>query len=163
MEAKLTTLCYLQQQDEWLMLNRNKKAKDDNWGKWIGVGGKFLPKESPEECMRREVREETGFLVTKWAFRGIVTFVSDCCPVEYMHLFTVSQWQGEQQDCTEGELKWVKEKDLFSLSLWEGDKIFLRLLRENHPFFSLKLVYQGDALQEAALDGFPLAIKKKEK
>ena len=154
----LTTLCYLERGDEYLMLHRIKKDRDVNRDKWIGVGGKFEPGESPEDCLLREVREETGLRLTAWRFRGIVTFVQDdWC--EYMHLFTASAWEGEERPCDEGELAWIGKKELYDLTLWQGDRIFLRLLEEDAPFFSLKLTYRGDALVAAELDGVPLDIE----
>ena len=150
---KMTTLCYLERGDEYLMLHRIKKKNDENHDKWIGVGGKFEANESPEDCMRREIFEETGLTVTDYRYRGIVTFVSDIYETEYMHLFTVTDWTGEARECDEGELAWIKKQKLFDLTLWQGDRIFLRLLQEDAPFFSLKLTYKGDELQEAILDG----------
>ena len=150
---KQTTLCYLERGDEYLMLHRIKKKNDENHDKWIGVGGKFEAGESPEDCMHREIFEETGLTVTDYRYRGIVTFVSDIYETEYMHLFTVTDWTGEARECDEGELAWIKKKKLFDLTLWQGDRIFLKLLQEDVPFFSLKLTYQGDELQEAVLNG----------
>ena len=148
-----TTLCYLERGDEYLMLHRIKKKNDENHDKWIGVGGKFEAGESPEDCMHREIFEETGLTVTDYRYRGIVTFVSDIYETEYMHLFTVTDWTGEARECDEGELAWIKKQKLFDLTLWQGDRIFLKLLQEDVPFFSLKLTYQGDELQEAVLNG----------
>ena len=150
---KQTTLCYLERGDEYLMLHRTKKKNDENHDKWIGVGGKFEANESPEDCMQREIFEETGLTVTDYRYRGIVTFVSDIYETEYMHLFTVTDWTGEARECDEGELAWIKKQKLFDLTLWQGDRIFLKLLQEDVPFFSLKLTYRGDELQEAVLDG----------
>ena len=150
---KQTTLCYLERGDEYLMLHRTKKKNDENHDKWIGVGGKFEANESPEDCMRREIFEETGLTVTDYRYRGIVTFVSDIYETEYMHLFTVTNWTGEARECDEGELAWIKKQKLFDLTLWQGDRIFLALLQEDVPFFSLKLTYQGDNLLEAILNG----------
>ena len=150
---KQTTLCYLERGDEYLMLHRTKKENDENHDKWIGVGGKFEAGESPEDCMHREIFEETGLTVTDYRYRGIVTFVSDIYETEYMHLFTVTDWTGEARECDEGELAWIKKQKLFDLTLWQGDRIFLKLLQEDVPFFSLKLTYQGDQLQEAVLNG----------
>ena len=150
---KMTTLCYLERVDEYLMLHRIKKKNDENHDKWIGVGGKFEAGESPEDCMRREIFEETGLTVSDYRYRGIVTFVSDIYETEYMHLFTVTDWTGEARECDEGELAWIQKKKLFDLTLWQGDRIFLRLLQEDAPFFSLKLTYRGDELQEAVLNG----------
>lgn len=150
---KNTTLCYIERGDEYLMLHRIKKENDENKDKWIGVGGKFEDRESPEDCVLREVREETGLTLTKYQYRGIVTFVSDRYETEYMHLFTATEFEGEVIECDEGELEWIGRDALYQLTLWEGDKIFLRLLRENRPFFSLKLCYEGDVLKKAVLDG----------
>lgn len=150
---KNTTLCYIERGDEYLMLHRIKKENDENKDKWIGVGGKFEDRESPEDCVLREVREETGLTLTKYQYRGIVTFVSDRYETEYMHLFTATEFEGKMIECDEGELEWIGRDALYQLTLWEGDKIFLRLLRENRPFFSLKLCYEGDVLKKAVLDG----------
>ena len=157
-QMRNTTLCYLERGDEVLMLHRVKKAADENAGKWIGVGGGFEEGESPEECLLREVYEETGLRLLKWRFRGIVTFVSDEWGTEYMHLFTSDSFSGELRECSEGVLAWKRRDEILSLPLWEGDKVFLRLLVEEHPFFSLKLRYRGDMLVEAVLDGKPLSI-----
>ena len=148
-----STLCYLERGDEYLMLHRVKKKNDMNHDKWIGVGGKFEDKESPEDCILRECFEETGLTLTEYRYRGLVTFVSDLYPTEYMHLFTATGWMGEPHPCDEGELAWIKKRDLLSLPLWEGDKIFLRLLDTDDPFFSLKLKYEGEALVLAVLNG----------
>ncbi len=149
-----TTLCYLERGRDYLMLHRVKKEVDENKDKWIGIGGKFEEGESPEDCLLREVREETGLTLTSWRYRGIVTFVSDEWGTEYMHLFTADAWEGQiRQDCDEGVLEWIHREKLLSLPIWEGDKIFLRLLEEDAPFFSLKLRYKGDRLAEAVLNG----------
>ncbi len=150
---KLTTLVYLERGEAYLMLHRTKKENDINRDKWIGVGGKLEAGESPEDCMRREVKEETGLTVTSFRLSGVVTFVSSEAPTEYMFLYTVDGWEGEQTACDEGELAWIGKDELSGLTLWEGDRIFLRLLREERPFFSLKLVYVGEKLCSAALDG----------
>jgi len=148
-----STLCYLERGDEYLMLHRVKKKNDMNHDKWIGVGGKFEDKESPEDCILRECFEETGLTLTDYRYRGLVTFVSDLYPTEYMHLFTATEWSGTPHPCDEGELAWIKKADLLSLPLWEGDKIFLRLLDTDSPFFSLKLKYEGETLVLAVLNG----------
>ena len=150
---KQTTLCYLEQDGKYLMLHRVKKAHDENHDKWIGVGGKFEDKESPEDCVRREVLEETGLTLTKFRYCGLVTFVSDVWPTEYMHLFHATGFEGQLRECDEGVLEWIDKKKLFDLQQWEGDKIFLRLMDMRVPFFSLKLVYEGDALTAAVLNG----------
>ncbi len=153
---KNVTLCYIDRGDAYLMLHRIKKKNDINHDKWIGVGGKFEDKESPEECILREAREETGLTLTEYRYRGLVTFVSSEYETEYMHLFTATGWTGELTECSEGELEWVRKSDVPALPIWEGDKIFLRLLAEERPFFSLKLSYQGEQLTGAVLDGNPL-------
>lgn len=148
---QLTTLCYIEKEDKYLMLHRVKKEVDINKDKWIGVGGKFEEGECPEECLLREVKEETGYTLTDYQFRGIVTFISDSWVNESMHLFTATEFEGEQIVCDEGELVWVKKDKLMELNLWEGDKIFLELLQKEQRFFSLKLVYEGDTLVEQKL------------
>ena len=153
-----TTLCYLRRGEDYLMLHRVKKQNDVNQDKWIGVGGKFEEGESPEDCILRETREETGLTLTAYRYRGLVTFVSNEAPTEYMHLFTADAWTGEQRPCDEGELAWIGKDELLTKKLWAGDRIFLRLLAEGAPFFSLKLVYRGEELTAAELDGKPLAL-----
>jgi 8-oxo-dGTP diphosphatase len=153
---KQTTLCYIDNGDSYLMLHRVKKENDASHGKWIGVGGKCEADESPDECMLREVKEETGLEITRWHYRGIVTFISDTWPNEYMHLFTADRWLGEPDMSIddEGELAWIRKADLMGLNLWEGDRIFLRLLLDKtQPFFSLKLVYVQDEMVSATLNG----------
>ncbi len=157
---QLTTLCYLRRGGDWLLLHRIRKDHDPNRGKWVGVGGKFEPGESPEDCLLREVREETGLTLTKYRFRGIVTFVSDEWGTEYMHLFTADAWEGKLTDCREGVLRWVPEPAVDTLPQWEGDRIFFRLIREDAPFFSLKLCYAGDSLVRAVLNGSALPLQK---
>lgn len=180
---KQTTLCYIDDGARYLMLHRVKKDHDASHGKWIGVGGKCEADESPDECMLREVKEETGLIIKRWHYRGIVTFVSDIWPNEYMHLFTADRWEGlPDMDCDEGKLAWIPKFVLSeqcsvlngttqnsnsqpnteplspnTLPLWEGDKIFLRLLMDEcHPFFSLKLVYKQDTMTKAILNGTQL-------
>ena len=150
---KNTTLCYLMQNDSYLMLHRTKKKNDLNEGKWIGVGGKLEENESPEDGLCREVLEETGLTLTNWQYRGIVTFVSDCWEGEYMHLFTADGFSGTMKICPEGDLAWIPREAIPSLPQWEGDKLFFALLEQNAPFFSLKLIYQGDRLTLALLNG----------
>ncbi len=152
-----TTLCYIRNdRGQTLLIHRIKKENDLNHDKWIGVGGKFEDKESPEECLVREVLEETGLMLTSYRYRGIVTFVSDEWDTEFMHLFTADGFTGELCRCDEGVLEWVDNDKVASLPTWEGDRIFLQLLEQDAPFFSLKLVYAGDRLTYAALDGKPL-------
>ncbi|MBO7100588.1 MAG: 8-oxo-dGTP diphosphatase [Bacteroidales bacterium] len=153
---KQTTLCYIDDGSRYLMLHRVKKENDASHGKWIGVGGKCEADESPDECMLREVKEETGLEITKWQYRGIVTFISDTWPNEYMHLFTATEWRDEPDMSIddEGNLAWIEKSDLMNLNLWEGDRIFLRLLLdERQPFFSLKLIYVQDEMTKATLNG----------
>ena len=151
-----STLCYLERGDEYLMLHRIKKEHDLNRDKWIGVGGKFEEGESPEDCILRETREETGLTLTAYRYRGLVTFVSNEAPTEYMHLFTATGWTGTPGVCEEGELAWIRKEDLRKLPMWEGDRIFLDLLESDAPFFSLKLRYEGEKLVQAVLNGKPL-------
>lgn len=152
-----STLCYLRRGEDVLLLHRIKKKNDLNQDKWIGVGGKFEDGESPEECVLRETLEETGLTLTDWRYRGIVTFVSDRWETEYMHLFTATGWTGRLHECDEGVLEWVSREQFRGLPQWEGDRIFLRLIEEDAPFFSLKLRYEGEHLAYAALNGKELA------
>ncbi len=133
------------------MLLRNKKEHDVNEGKWIGVGGKFLDAESPEECLIREVKEETGLILDDFQCRGILTFVCEGWEMEYIHVFTATKFHGSLQECNEGELRWIKKNEIMQLNLWEGDRIFLPLLLNGSTFFSLKLIYQGEQLIEHVL------------
>ena len=150
----LTTLCYIEKDASYLMLHRVSKKNDINKDKWIGIGGHFKLNESPEECLLREAKEETGLTLTSYRFRGIVTFITDGLEeAEYMHLYTADGYEGEMIDCDEGTLEWVPKNKVTELNLWEGDLIFFDLLNQDAPFFSLKLVYQGDMLVEAVLDG----------
>ncbi len=148
-----TTLCYIEKDGKYLMLHRVKKVNDLNQDKWIGIGGKFEDKESPEECMLREALEETGLTLINPEYRGLLTFVSDKWPTEYIHLFYANNFSGELIDCDEGKLEWVPIKDIYSLPLWQGDKIFLKLIEDKTPFFSLKLQYEGEELINAVLNG----------
>ena len=148
-----TTLCYITRGDQVLMLHRVKKEKDINKDKWIGIGGKFEGEESPDECLLREAREETGLTLTSWQCRGVVTFLSDEYEGEFMYLFTADGFRGEIKECDEGDLQWVSRDFLDQLPKWEGDKIFLDLLWQDAPFFLLTLRYSGDRLTEAILNG----------
>ena len=143
---KQTTLCYIEKNDSYLMMHRVKKENDINQDKWVGVGGKLEAGESPEDCLLREVREETGLALKQFQYRGIITFISNQWGTEYMHLFTATEYEGEIKECDEGNLEWVPKARIEELHLWEGDKIFFRLLEENAGFFSLKLCYQDDNL-----------------
>lgn len=157
--AELSTLCYIERDGKYLMLHRNVKENDVNEGKWIGVGGHFEKDESPEECLLREVREETGYTLTSYRYRALVTFISGNGVTEYMSLFTADGFEGEPIPCDEGDLQWVEISRIGELNLWEGDRIFHRLLLEREEFFSLKLEYDGhDRLIYAALDGKPMEI-----
>ena len=166
MKSPLTTLCYVEREDSYLMMHRICKENDENQDKWIGIGGHFEEGEIPEECLLREAREETGLVLKEFRFRGIVTFVSDQWGTEYMCLYTAKfpeqegQVSGEPKlpPCREGVLEWVPKSRVADLNLWEGDKIFLKLLAREAPFFSLKLRYEGDVLREAVLNGKPLEL-----
>lgn len=153
---KNSSLCYIEKDGKYLMLHRIKKENDINHDKWIGIGGKFEDKESPDDCVMREVREETGLTLTDYKYRGIVTFVSNIYETEYMHLFTAYSFTGNISECDEGVLEWIDKKALYDLTLWEGDKIFLDLINKDMPFFSLKLEYENDDLVCAVLDGITI-------
>lgn len=149
----MTTLCYLERDDAYLMMHRVTKKNDVNHDKWIGIGGHFEEGESPEECLLREAEEETGLVLTEYRFRGIVTFTQEGYGTEYMCLYTATGFEGQMHESEEGILEWIPKDLVTELELWEGDRIFLRLLREEAPFFSLKLTYKGDDLTEAVLNG----------
>ena len=164
---ELTTLCYIETEDAYLMMHRIKKKADVNKDKWIGIGGHFEQNESPEECLLREAYEETGLRLTKWQLRGVVTFCfrgnepteAGNQPIcEYMFLYTATEYEGTLRDCDEGELVWVPKEDVFSLNLWEGDRIFFDLLMRKEPFFSLKLAYVGNRLERAVLNGTDMEL-----
>ena len=143
---EITTLCYIEKDNKYLMLKRVKKKEDINKGKWIGVGGHFEEGESPEECVCREVLEETGLRLKSYKVRGILTFVQNKTFTEYIWLFTADEYEGELIECDEGILEWIDKYKLSELELWEGDRIFLELLNTQEEFFSLKLEYEGDKL-----------------
>lgn len=153
-----TTLCHIEQNGKYLMLHRVKKENDLNRDKWVGIGGKFEYGESPEECNIREVYEETGLTLHSSRYCGIVTFLSNKWGTEYMHLFHSTEFSGKIKECDEGNLEWISKRDLYSLPLWQGDKIFLRLIDKKVPFFSLKLVYEGEILKTAVLNGDKLEL-----
>ena len=162
-----STLCYLEnERGEYLMLHRVKKKADINQGKWIGVGGKFEEGESPDECLRREVLEETGLALTEFQFRGVVTFLcNDSSSDQFMYLFTATGWTGElNPDCSEGDLAWVPKGKVLDLPIWEGDRIFLKLLAQDAPPFLLTLDYRGpdgeDRLRRAVLNGQGLPVNQ---
>lgn len=150
---KNTTLCYIEKDGCYLLLHRVKKKNDLNQDKWVGIGGKFEENESPEECLLREVREETGLTLTDYRYCGIVTFVSDRWEGEYMHLFHATGFTGELIDCDEGVLEWIPKERFAALPQWEGDLLFLDRMEHHAPFFSMKLRYEGDKLAEKALNG----------
>lgn len=149
----LTTLCYIEQDDKYLMLHRIKKEKDLNKDKWIGVGGHFEEGESPGECLLREVWEETNLRLLSYRPRAFITFVSDEWGTEYMHLFTANEFEGELKECDEGELCWIEKSKVYDLPIWEGDKIFFRMLEENQEYFFLKLQYEGERLVRVTVNG----------
>ncbi len=144
----VSTLCYIENDGKYLMLLRNKKPKDVNEGKWIGVGGRVEPGESPEECVCREVLEETGLTITEYRMRGILTFSSEGWEDEYIFVFTSGKFSGDLKECDEGELKWIDKGEIMNLNLWEGDRIFLKSILDDSPFFSMKLSYKGDDLTD---------------
>ncbi len=144
----LTTLCYIEKDEKYLMMHRVKKENDINKDKWVGVGGHFEEDETPEECLLREVLEETSLRLKKYKLRGIITFISDQWETEYMFLYTATDFEGEIGECDEGNLEWVKKEEVFNLPIWEGDKIFFEMLNTRKEFFTLKLRYEGDKLVE---------------
>lgn len=151
----MTTLCYIEKEGKYLMLHRVKKHHDINAGKWIGVGGHVENGETPEECLLREVKEETGLVLTAYRLRGLVTFLSDACEPELMCVFTADAFDGELIECDEGELAWVEKSDVLALPTWEGDRVFLeRLLSGDERFFSIKLRYEGDKLVEKKITDY---------
>lgn len=157
-KSQLTTLCYVEKENAYLMMHRVSKKHDVNKNKWIGIGGHFEEGESPEECLLREAYEETGLTLTSFHFRGLVTFTQEGFGTEYMCLYTADGFNGNLKECDEGVLQWIPKEEIFTLNLWPGDIIFLKLLAEDAPFFSLKLSYQGDRLIEAVLNGEKLIV-----
>lgn len=162
---KITTLCYIEREEKYLMMHRIKKKNDVNEGKWIGVGGHLEKGECPEECLYREVKEETGLCLKSHKLRGIISFCCEGYEQECIFLYTSDQFEGEWEhlpSCNEGKLEWVEKKRIEDLELWEGDRIFLRLIREEAPFFSLKLCYEGEHLVEVRMNGEILRNRKEE-
>lgn len=157
-----TSLCYIEKDGCYLMLHRTKKKNDANGGKWIGVGGHFEHGESPEDCVKREVFEETGFTLTSCRFRGIITFSYDDDPAEYMFLFTSDSFTGEMHECDEGDLRWIPKDGLDSIPMWQGDRLFLTYIEKDEPFFSLKLIYRNDKLAGHCLNGGDFIPYRKE-
>ena len=143
---RLTTICYIEQDGNYLMLHRTKKENDQSHDKWLGVGGKFEKDESPDECSLREVKEETGLTLTSYQLRGVMTFVSDIWETEYMFIYTADRFEGELTECSEGDLQWIKKTEVMNLKLWEGDKIFLKKLIDGDGFFTVKMEYEGEKL-----------------
>ncbi len=142
----LSTVCYIEKEGKYLMLHRTKKQNDINKEKWLGIGGKFEDKESPEECTIREVKEETGLTLNSVKLRGILTFINTICETEYIYIFTSNDFTGKLIECGEGDLQWVEKEKVTSLNLWEGDKIFIEKIKEDGPFFTIKNIYEGDTL-----------------
>ena len=150
-----TSLCYIENNGRWLLIHRVKKKQDLNEGKWIGIGGKFEPGETPEQCCIREAKEETGFDITGLDYRGVVDFVSDEWPEEMMHLFTAVYYGRDAEnlpECDEGFLEWVPIEKVGQLKLWEGDRIFLEIIKKKTPFFKLRLEYNGDRLADSSIE-----------
>lgn len=143
---RLTTICYIEQNGNYLMLHRTKKENDQSHDKWLGVGGKFEKDESPDECILREVKEETGLTLTSYQLRGVMTFLSDIWETEYMFIYTADRFEGELTECSEGDLQWIKKTEVMNLKLWEGDKIFLKKLIDGDGFFTVKMEYEGEKL-----------------
>lgn len=159
---KQTTLCYIERDNQYLMLHRTKKKNDVNHDKWIGIGGHIEPGETPMQCVLRECREETGLTLLDCRARGIIRFRSDGYPDEDMHLFTATRFEGALTACDEGDLAWIDKQKLLALTLWEGDRVFLKLLDTRHDWFDLRLEYRGESLRRAVLDGVELELEDEE-
>lgn len=142
----LSTLCYIEKDDKYLMLHRTKKKNDINKDKWLAVGGKFEKNESPEECIIREVWEETGLKLKSYKLRCIVTYVSTNWETEYMYVFTSNDFTGDIIECNEGDLQWIDKNEVIKLNTWEGDKIFVERLQNKDNFFTVKFEYDGETL-----------------
>ena len=140
-----TVLCYLYQNHSYLMLYRNKKKNDINQGKYVGIGGHLEPHETKEEALIREVKEETGLTLHSFDYRGELIFINGDYQ-EVMYLYLSKDFSGELITCDEGELKWIDEKELLSLNMWEGDKYFLEPLISTNEFIKMTLIYDKDTL-----------------
>lgn len=143
---KQTTLCYIEKDNKYLMLHRTKKEKDENKDKWIGIGGKIEEGETPTQCVLREAKEETGLTLNEVKFRAIIYFRNSFYNDEDMYLFTCNDFSGTIKECDEGDLEWIDKEELYNLTLWEGDKIFLKELSTSESFFELTLNYEKDKL-----------------
>ncbi len=156
---KRTTLCYIEDRGKWLMLYRNRKPEDPNEGKWLGIGGKIEPGETPDECNAREVMEETGLRLGSAHFCGIIQFRADMYEDEDMYLYYSDDFAPEDPaaaeqyraggvcplpDCDEGELKWIDAAEIMDLPMWEGDRVFLKRLLDGEREISLTLSYTGE-------------------
>lgn len=147
----LSTVCYIEKAGKYLMLHRTKKENDINKDKWIGIGGKFEKDESPEECILREVKEETGLNIKSYKLKCIVTYVSTKWETEYMYVFTANEFEGDLIECNEGDLQWIDKEKIEELNIWEGDKIFIKKMQESNSFFTIKFEYDGDKLMKYKL------------
>lgn len=156
----LSTLCYIEKENQYLMLHRTKKKQDINKGKWLAVGGKMEKGESPEECVRREVKEETGLDLLSYQLRGILTYVSNQYEDEYIFVFSSNNFKGTEITCDEGDLKWIPKEKLISLPAWEGDKYIVeKILQKNATFFSMKFQYEGETLVDYEIDEYERQVK----
>ena len=140
-----TVLAYIEKDDSFLMLYRNKKKHDINANKWIGVGGHLEPSETKEQALYREIKEETGLDVIEYQYRGLIHFNYGELS-EMMHLYIVTKVNGELTECDEGTLQYVPKNEILNLPIWEGDRIFLKKLLSNEPYFELELNYVNDKL-----------------
>ncbi len=159
-----TTLAYIEKDGSFLLLHRTKKKNDFNEGKWIGVGGKLEPGETMVQAMKREIKEETGLQVEGYAYYGKIDFLNDSCPAERMYLFKVTSFSGDERECDEGDLAWVKKEEMDKLPMWEGDKAFLPLLEKEAKIpFRMTLIYKGGRLKEVLGPYYEAPTKKKAK